>query len=301
LQLEQIVSFYDKNNEIDLSKIEWVEADLLDYNSLLPAFAGVEHVYHAAAMVSFATKDHNTMMRNNIRGTANMVDLSIENKVAKFCHVSSIAALGSPTLENQLIDEKSQRNHAQQHSGYSLSKFHSELEVWRGITEGLNAVIVNPSVILGPGDWSKGSASIVNTAAKGMKFYTTGATGFVDVRDVVEVMLKLMTSNINGERYVVNAVNAGFKEIFDQLTLKLGQAKPSIKATRVMLSLAWRLDWLKGLITRSTPKLSSQTARSAFSVSAFSSQKIKDTLGFEFKPIEETIQDVCSIYLKFSR
>jgi len=296
-QLQKIVSFYDIKREIDLSTIEWIEADILDYNSLLPAFENIDHVYHAAAMVSFARKDHNDMLRNNIKGTANMVDLALEKQVKKFCHVSSIAALGSSTADNQIIDEASQRNHAQTHSGYSLSKFHSELEVWRGITEGLNAVIVNPSVILGPGDWSKGSASLVGTVAKGMKFYTSGATGFVDARDVAEIMIKLTESDIKGERYVVNAANASFKEVFDLMATQLGKSKPSVKATKLMLSLAWRLEWLKCQFTRKEPKLSAQTARSAFSVSTFSNDKLKNVLGFEFRPIEETIHDICSIYL----
>lgn len=295
-RLKQIISIYDTKHEIKLSDIEWIEADVLDYSSLHPAFEQIEHVYHTAAMVSFATKDHNRMMHNNIQGTANMVNLAVEHQVAKFCHVSSIAALGSASLEAPIIDESSQRNHAERHSGYSLSKFESELEVWRGITEGLNAVIVNPSVILGPGDWGTGSASLIGTAAKGMKFYTPGATGFVDVRDVVEVMIRLMKSDITNERFVVNAANASFKQIFDSISLNLGQAVPSIPASKLMLAIAWRLEWLKCQFTRKEPKLSAQTARSAFSSSRYSSKKVEKALNFEFKPIEESIHDICLMY-----
>jgi dihydroflavonol-4-reductase len=131
------------------------------------------------------------MIANNVEGTANLVNAALEKGVRKICHVSSVAALGRLD-EQQLITEETNWVPSKKISGYSESKFFSEVEIWRGIEEGLNAVIVNPSIILGPANWETGSAKMFKTVWDGMKFFTRGVTGFVDVRDVVKAMILLM-------------------------------------------------------------------------------------------------------------
>ena len=143
------------------------------------------HVYHCAALVSFNPKDYRTMRTINIDGTANLVNLCIENKVEKICFVSSIASIGK-SLNNKPITEENEWNPEEKHHGYAITKYGAEMEVWRASQEGLNVVIVNPGVILGVGFWKTGTGKLFTTIKNGFKFYTEGITGFVDVKDVTK-------------------------------------------------------------------------------------------------------------------
>jgi dihydroflavonol-4-reductase len=211
--VERIFSYFDNDYKSLFEKIEWMEADILDPESILTVMKDVDFVYHSAAMVSFDPSDYDKLLHVNIKGTKNVVNAALEHGVKKFCHVSSTSALGD-AINGESITEETFRNPKMKHSGYSISKYLSELEVWRGITEGLNAVIVNPSVVLGAGNWETGSPSIFSAVNDGMRFYTEGSMGYVDVVDVVEIMIRLMESEISGERYIVSAENISFKDFF---------------------------------------------------------------------------------------
>jgi len=295
--VKDIFSYYDNDYETLFAKIEWFEADILDSESILLAMEGVEYVYHAAAVVSFDPRDKERMISNNIKGTQNMVNAAIVHQIKKFCHVSSISALGEATNGN-LITEETFRNPKGRHSGYSISKYLSELEVWRGITEGLSAVIVNPSIILGPGDWRSGSPSIFSNIHKGLKFYTKGITGYVDVLDVVNAMIVLMESTITGERFVVSAENLSFRELFSEVAVALGVKKPTIKANSFMLAIAWRLEALKSRIMNVQPKVTRDSAYSAQKLAMFSSRKLIDTINFKYTSITESANRVAGNFKK---
>lgn len=292
---EKIFQWYSTQGDDLFRQIEWVEGDISDFNSLLQALDGVSHVYHAAAMVSFSPRDHALMVRSNIAGTANLVNACLEKKITKLIHVSSVAALGS-SENGEPVTEDSKWEPSRKTHGYALSKFHSELEVWRGITEGLNAVIVNPSVIIGPGNWKQGSPSMIRLVKKGLKFYTKGTTGFVDVRDVVKCMVQLMESNVTGERYIINSENLPYREVFTMIANELGVAPPRWHASRPLLEIAWRLAWLWGKITFTKPALTKYTARSGRNTTIYSSQKVKDALGVEFISMNQSIRDACRIF-----
>ena len=192
--LQQVVktfSYYTQNPDELFARIEWVDGDILDYFAIENLLKGVTEIYHCAAIVSFDPKERKKMISNNVEGTANLVNAAIENGVKKFCHVSSVAALG--LVENgAMITEETNWVPSKKVSGYSESKFFSEAEIWRGMEEGLDAVIVNPSIILGPANWDTGSAKMFKTVWDGMKFFTRGITGFIDVKDVVRAMILLM-------------------------------------------------------------------------------------------------------------
>lgn len=292
---KQIFSYYTTDYEKLFSKIEWFEADVLDTDGVLQAMENIEYVYHAAATVSFASKDRTWMIKSNTKGTQNMVNAALVKQVKKFCHVSSISALGEAS-NGDFIDEDSFRNPKGRYSGYSISKYLSELEVWRGITEGLNAIIVNPSIILGPGDWRSGSPSIFSNIDKGLRFYTEGITGYVDVLDVVDAMTKLMDSNIHGERFIVSAENLSFKNIFCQVANALEVRRPSIKANSFMLGIAWRLETIKSRLTGKQPKVTKDSAYSAQKPARFSSQKLIDAIGFKYTPITESVERIAKNY-----
>ena len=186
-QVRKVFLYYVQNADELLQNIEWFEGDLLDFGSIEDSLEGVKEIYHAGAVVSFYPSDHKSMLKVNIEGTANLVNLALEKAISKFCYVSSVSTLGRADNLG-LTDEETYWKASNKNSQYAISKYGAEREVWRGIEEGLNAVIVNPSVILGPGDWKSGSPAFFSRIGKGLKFYTSGINGFVDVRDVSKAM-----------------------------------------------------------------------------------------------------------------
>jgi nucleoside-diphosphate-sugar epimerase len=295
--VKTIFSYYHSNPESIFDKIEWVDADILDIDSIQAVMHDVDAVYHVAAIVSFRPSDKVKMIKNNVDGTANMVNLALENKVSKFCHVSSIAALGV-SEDNTAVDEETFRKPDENYSGYSISKYRSELEVWRGVSEGLNAVIVNPSIILGPGYWKTGSPSLFYNIWKGLKFYTSGVTAYVDVHDVVEIMIRLMKSSVQNERFIVSSENLTFKEFFTFVANALNKPKPTTLIPPFLLNIAWRLEYLRSKFTGFVPLITKETARSASTISEYSNKKVCDLLDFKFKPISESVNDVAKLFIK---
>lgn len=286
--VRKVFSYYSDQPDQLIKEIDWVSGDMLDLYSLNEAFSGVERVYHCAAQVAIGGKNGDELIDANVTGTENIVNLCINHQVEKLCHVSSIAALGS-ALNGELIDENTSWTSSKNRSAYSVSKFKSEMVVWRGIQEGLNAVMVNPSVILGPGFWHTGSGSLFRKAAKGMKYFTKGITGFVDVRDVASAMVALMDSNISGERFIINSDNLTYKELFQEIASEMNVQKPTKEATKSMLQAAIVLDSLANAIGIKKKEITKDVARASFSKSKYSNNKIKETLGLSFLPIKECI------------
>jgi len=278
-------------------KIEWMDGDVLDIFSLKEALKGITKVFHCAAMVSFIPSEVEEMMKININGTANLVNLCLENKIEKLCYVSSVAAINRIN-EDETIDENSQWKISKQNSNYSISKYGAEREVWRGIAEGLNAVIVNPTIIFGPGNWKTGSTAMFPKIWKGLKFYTDGTTGFVDVRDVSKAMILLMESEIHSERFIINAENLNFKKIFDWTAEGLGKSKPYIYAYDWIRSIAWRGEALKSFLFNTKPFITKETALAAHKKVYFSNEKIKKAIGMEFISVKKTIEETCKVFLK---
>jgi len=293
--VKKIFAYYNADPESIYKQIEWVDADILDIESVRVAMEGIDKVYHAAAIVSFRPSDKIKMIKNNVDGTANMVNAALANNITKFCHVSSIAALGVSDDES-LADEETFRKPDSNYSGYSISKYLSELEVWRGISEGLNAVIVNPSIILGPGFWKTGSPSLFYNVWKGLKFYTKGVTGYVDVWDVVKTMYELMESTVNNERFIISAENVSFKEFFGLIADSLNKPRPEIFARPFMLNLAWRIEYLRSKLTGFTPLITKDTISAANSISNYSNKKISDLLDIKFLPVNESIKAIAKIF-----
>jgi nucleoside-diphosphate-sugar epimerase len=287
--------FYTNSPEHLYNKLEWVEGDVTDIYSLSEAFDQVEYVYHTAACVSFNPADKKKIYETNVHGTANVVNLCLEKSVRKLCFVSSIASLGitedgSPVHENVLWKPT---KHA---SDYSVSKFKSEMEVWRGIAEGLDAVIVNPSIILGPGNWDSGSSSFFSIINQGFKYYTNGTNGYVDVRDVAKSMITLMESDISGERFLVTAENLSYKELFTKIAEALHVAPPRIYACPFLSNIACSLESLRARLLFSQPKITKNSVRSSHKKLSYSNLKIHTAIGIEFRPIENSIREIAAFY-----
>ncbi|MFA9392442.1 MAG: SDR family NAD(P)-dependent oxidoreductase [Prolixibacteraceae bacterium] len=299
-QFKKNISFYTKELVELASLVEWVEADVLDYGSICDAVEGVDLVIHSAAMVSFHSDDQAAMYDINIQGTANIVNACLLKGVKKICHVSSIAALGKEE-EGATIDEESTWIPEQKHSGYQISKFHSEMEIWRGINEGLEAVIVNPSVILGPGEWHAGSPAFFNNIYKGMKFYPQGGTGFVDVRDVSAAIISL-TDKENWKaaiqkRFLLNAENLAYQNVFHLIANALMVKAPNIAANKYLLALAWRAAWIGGKLSGKKPLITRGSVGNASKMQRFNGTKITLEFGFTYRPMEKSIAEIGQMYL----
>lgn len=296
--VKKVFSYYTSDADSLLKNIEWVDADLLDVYSLMDVMEGVEQVYHCAAMVSFEKKHQAEMMKINVEGTANMVNAALEKGIKKFCHVSSIASIGRAE-RGGVTSEETPWKSSPENSNYAISKYGAEREVWRASEEGLNVVIVNPSLIMGGGNWTQSSSNMFTKAFKGIKFYSEGTNGFVDVRDVAAIMIKLMESDISSQRYLLNGENASFRHYFDLIHEAFGKPKSSIKAGKFLTGFAWRAESLRALLTGSPPLITRETSLSANRKSSFSNEKfLKAFPDYKFISLEQSIKDTCALYLR---
>jgi len=271
--------------------VEWVIADINNFSDLEDAFEGVGQVYHCAAFVSFNPKDKAKLLRVNIEGTANIVNLCMASG-ARLLHVSSVAALGN-AKKGGLITEKDFWEYDGKAHSYAVSKYEGEMEVWRGIAEGLDALIVNPSVIIGAAAGFEGSGAIFKLVKDGLSFYTRGATGIVDVADVAKSMIALMDSPVTAERFILSSENYHYKQFFGEIARGYGVRPPAREARPWMLAIAWRAAKLASLFTGKPASLTSDAARSSLNESLYSNEKIKAAIGITFKPLKQSIEEIC--------
>jgi dihydroflavonol-4-reductase len=290
--VEKVFSYYTEDTSL-IAKIAWFKADITDIPAMIPAFVGVEKVYHCAAFISFNPKDYKEMRKVNIHGTAIIVNLSIDAKIKKLCFVGSIAAVGD-SLNGDLITEENEWNKELDNSGYSITKFGAEMEVWRASQEDVEVVIVNPGVILGSGFWIAGSGKLFSQVKNGFKYYTEGITGFVGVKDVVKAMVLLMNSDVKNERFILVSENKTYKEVFFLIADAFGVKRPSKKIKSWQTNMFWRISSILAVFTKKTPLLSKYSAKSAHEVSKYSSEKIKEKINFQFEEIQTVVKDVCS-------
>ncbi len=279
------------------SKINWIEGNLTDYECIKNAVQDNDYVFHTAAMVSFKPKDKKRMIYENVQGTANIVNACLTGKVKKLCHVSSVAALGDLNT-GEVLTEENDKTDFETVSEYAISKYRSEKEVWRGMAEGLNAVIVNPSVILGTGNWNAGRPRMIKAVWEGLRYYTTGVNGFIDVEDVVNVMIILTESEINDERFILNSENLPFREVFNIIADNLNVKRPDKFAGSFLLHSLKIFDNIRFYINGKEPRLTKHTLNSSRKIHTCSNQKIVDAIHYQFKPVKTSIEDICKIFLK---
>lgn len=285
---KSLFSLYDKPSLF--YEIEWIKADIIDVPSLEIAFENIEFVYHCAALISFDPKDEDLLRKTNIEGTANIVNFCIAKNIQKLCFVSSIAALGDLKENEKIITEETEWNPEKPHSDYAISKYGAEMEIWRGQQEGLNAVIVNPGVIIGPGFNKQGSGKLIKNVQNGMPFYTKGSTGFIVVTDVVKIMVKLVNHETKNERFTLISENIVFRNFFNTIAKAKNIKKPSIYLSPLMMEILWRIDWFFSTIFRQKRLLVRATAKASFSRNLYSNEKIKNVLDMDFLDIHQYIK-----------
>ncbi len=280
------------------ASIHWIEGDILDTSSLEKALKGIDFVIHSAAVVSFVPRDRDMMYKVNREGTANVVNACLKSDIKKFCHVSSIAALGRPDPRkvvpgvDTVLDETQRWEDSPENSEYAKSKYLAELEVWRGVAEGLNAVIVNPTLILGEGDWDKSSTQIFRYVYREKPFYTEGMANYVDVLDVAEIIFQLLFSDISGERFLLNADSISYQNLFNTIADAMQKKRPSLRVGSGLAGVIWRIEAVRTWLMGTKPLITKETAQSAARRIKYDNRKIKNALRFNFQPLEKTVTRV---------
>lgn len=274
-------------------KAEWFQGDILDVVTLETAMKGITRVYHVAGFVSFNKKHRKALFQINVEGTANVVNACLNAPVEKLVHVSSVAAVGR--LKNKPIEERIAWTPETSNSEYSRTKFLGEMEVWRGVGEGLNAVIVNPTIIFGEhGDWTKGSMNIFRNIYKGFNWYSAGGSGFVDASDVAKAMISLMDSPITAERFLLNAENRSFEDVFFMIADGFERKRPQRKVTPLLAAIVWRLEKIKSLLTGKDPMITKETAATSLKVVTIDNKKLLAAIpAFKYQPLQQSIQRIC--------
>ena len=292
-RVKLLFKFYSKDFNELFKKIEWIEADLNNLSQLQDAFKDISFVYHCAAYISFDPSRYETLRRVNIRGTANIVNLCINNKIKKLCHVSSVATLGYNIKE---IDENNYWDGNKHKSAYAISKYGAEMEVWRGVQEGVKSVIINPGVIIGPGFSKSAFGTIMKMVTNKKRFHTCGKTGYVDVRDIANIMIRLMNSKIENERYILVNKNLSYKKVIDMVSSNLGMKNKSTFVSKSKLKIALVFDLVSSTFFNKERKLSKALCKTLTRNFNYSSKKIKKNLNFEFTSILETFEKSCQFY-----
>jgi len=280
------------------NRVDWRDGDVLDIVGLEESIEGIDTIIHSAAKVSFHDSERRDMFRVNIEGTANVVNLALEKNIRQLIHVSSVAALGRKN-NGTIVTEEKKWEDDKVNTSYAISKYQAEMEVWRGMGEGLQTIIVNPSTILGYGDWNNSSCAIFKTVYREFPWYTAGINGFVDVEDVAKAIVLLSKKNISGERFILNADNWSFQQLLTTIATSFGKKPPTRLATPILGGIAWRIEKLKKLVTGQLPFLTRESARVAQSKTFFNNEKILRTLPeFSFTPLQHTISKACENYLR---
>ncbi len=295
-ELKRVFGYYSSEMYELYDRIQWVDANLLNQAEMMEVLEDVNQVYHCAAMVSFQPRDRQKMIRFNTDATESLVNACLSTGVEKLIHVSSNSAIGRPP-EGSPANESMIWSPAKTSTGYAESKFRSEMEVWRGMEEGLKAVIVNPSIILGAGFWKRGSSSMFSRVAGGLKYGAPGITGYVGVQDVVSAMIQLMNSDISGERYILNGGNYSYLEVFRMIGQALGVSRDLKQVSPALLKRLSQLDAFAAFFTGKR-NLTSEHISAAFGEVRFSSEKVRTALGMDFSPIRQVIGEVATHYRK---
>ncbi|MEO8235561.1 MAG: NAD-dependent epimerase/dehydratase family protein [Flavobacterium sp.] len=290
-QKVKIVFEYYNKQEL-FARIHWCKADILDIPSLEVAFLDVNYVYHCAALIYFDPKEEENLRKINIEGTQNIISFCIDFKIKKLCYVSSIAALGDLAPHETIVTEECEWNPEMQHSDYAISKYGAEMEVWRAQQEGLDIIVVNPGVILGPLFWTDGSGEIYTKVKNGLPFYTKGSTGFISVKDVVNILFLLMESNTTNEKFILISENKTYEDIVSTIAEALQVKKPKLYAGKSLTSITWRADWFLSTFFGKKRTLTRDLANSLHSIDLYSNHKILKELDYHFEVIEDYIKSL---------
>ncbi|MBE37485.1 MAG: NAD-dependent epimerase [Flavobacteriales bacterium] len=294
LNVKKIFSYYSNEHNTLFEQITWKECDIIDVLTLEDIIKDSVEIYHCAALISFNNNDKNEMINVNTTGTANVIDLALKHNIKRLCYVSSIATLGSnnnlPLDENCIWDWTNK-------SGYAISKHLAEMEVWRGFAEGLNGVIVNPSLIIGPGSWESGIGTIINRSQSGLPFYPPGSCGVIDVKDLTEIMIKLMKTNISNERFIINSDHITYKDLMRIVAKSLNKKPPYIRLRPFIMKFFIFLDIIWNTVRGKRIELSTDAVKYTTQEIRLNSKKINDNIKHHYRNIETTLIECINLFV----
>lgn len=293
-KVQKLFSYYSPEAKEFFEKIKWVDINITDVFSIEEVLTNVTTVYHCAGYVSFDRRKKSKLFKINETGTANVVNACLGKNIT-LCHVSSVVTINNLDYKTELTENVFWKTSGKE-SDYAISKYNAEREVWRGIEEGLRAVIVNPGVVLSPGFWDQSSSRIFSTCYRGNAFYTLGTAGLISAVDVADIMIKLVEEEQFANRYILVEGNYTFKYLFDLIQGYFGRPKPYINASRFILHLGRIAAGIRSKITSTEPALTKSIINSSLNKQTLSNQKIVQSLNFTFQPIEAVISKICSSY-----
>ncbi|OQX78251.1 MAG: hypothetical protein B6D64_07135 [Bacteroidetes bacterium 4484_276] len=293
---EKVFGFYSKEYENLLSKIEWIDADFNNHGSLMKMLKDINKVYHCAGFVSFKPEDKSRIYESNLYGTKKLLDAVMASDIDKFCHLSSSSATDKNFMRAYVTEEMIWRP-KHKCSDYARTKFLAELAVFEAMAHGLRGIIVNPTNILGP--YSQGGTSLLFQAVMhGLMFYPEGINGFVDVGDVTTAMILLMDSNISGERFIINAENLAYKDVFKWIAAALKVESPKYLFNALESKLAWEGIKLYSKFSGKSPPLTKDNLTILSCHYYYSNEKIKEALQMRFTPVQKSIKTVARLFLE---
>jgi dihydroflavonol-4-reductase len=289
--VKKVFSYYTDEVDKYFSRIHWIEGDLLEEEFVICATIGIDVIYHVAAFVSYSArkKSREAMFNMNVYSTQIIIEACKKNNIKKLCYVSSTSTLGSRN-QNSYITEDSKLEISKFTTNYALTKLEAETLVFNAIKKGLNAVVLNPSIILGPGDWGRSSSKMFLNISNGLRFYPKGMIGFVDVRDVVTIMISLIERDVFGEKFIISSENVSYKEVFTQIAKQLQIDSRLVSAPDLLLDIKWRIEFVKNLVTEKEPLITKETVLFSKQNILFSNEKIVKKLSYSFKTVSETIE-----------
>ena len=298
---ESVVAICREHSDLSLlhnmrDRITIRHADIMDPITLMEAIADIDELIHTAATVSINPRKAEQIMRINVEGTRNVVNSCLLSNVKRLVHVSSVAALGSQKGQTR-VDESNKWIDSPFNSAYAESKYYAELEAFRGQEEGLSTVIVNPSFILAEANWNISSAQFFKYAWQEHPFYISGYMNYVDVRDVSEIIYKLLRDTVQGRRFIVSAGNISYKELLGKITREFGKKAPSWRVPNAVLKPFAFIEGIRAAITQTEPRITKDTARLASTQFLFANDRITKHLNFKFQPIDETLKRCCRYYI----
>lgn len=295
-KVEKLFSYYDPNYKLLFEKIKWIDVDVNDIYSIEEALEGITNVYNCSGFVSFNKIDRKKLFQINESGTANLVNACLQMNISALCHVSSVATVNNSDYILPLNESVFWKSSGKE-SDYAISKYNGEREVWRGIEEGLNAVIVNPGVILSSGFWNQSSSQLFDVCYKGNKFYTDGQAGYIAATDVAACMIELVEKRLFANRYILIEDNYSFKEILSSIQTRLNRQKPSISAGKNLLELARIMDAIISAFSGKPRRITKPVIYAGLNKQSYSNNKIKEVFSMSFTPVNQAIEKICRDFL----
>jgi dihydroflavonol-4-reductase len=277
------------------SAIRLIEGDIMDVVFLEDALKSIDVVIHSAAIVSMDPSQKEEMIKMNVEGTSNVVNMCLESGVKKLIHISSIAAIGRRKFR-ETIDENNKWAYTEFNTQYGLSKFLAEQEAWRGYNEGLSVCIVNPSYILGPGHSIRSSLRLVQKLKDGLTHYPTGSNGFVDVRDVAIAVVKLIEPRFDGDRYIINEGNYPYRLILTQLAGHMELPAPAKALKGISAKLALWVEAIKSKISGKAPVITRESLMTGSLEVRYLNNKSINELGMVYRTMEETLKETAKTF-----